>query len=252
MWDGQYSDKCYKFGSTTPIATMNKKRSQAASAVVDKKLWVVGGRDENWYHLTSTEFVDPATGNVEFGPNLPKKSLAPCLVSFNTTAMLIGGYPAPEDKTWTYNFMRENKDWVAGPDLNTGRSNHACGILKDSFDEGQTIVVLAGGIINRDSSTNGLKSTEILVLGSDQWWAGPDLKYHIDDASGVTTPDGKSFLLVGGTNYDKNYKLEDTIFKLKCHNLECMWTEDDKKLQVGRDDFLVAFLPDSLLGCNFT
>ena len=95
-----------------------------------------------------------------------------------------------------------------------------------------------------------LKSTEILDLETNKWIAGPDLDYRIGFASGVTTPDRESFLFVGGINHDKSLKLEDTIYKLECHNLECMWTKVYEKLEGKRFAFLAAFLPDSLLGCN--
>ncbi len=244
--DGSASDKCYKFGFTTPIATMSNKRSYAVSAAVNNKLWVVGGENEHAYYLTSTELVDPATGSVEFGPVLPKPSQLSCIVLINTTAMLIGGYPDPTDKTWTYNFEREEQGWVPGPHLNAGRQGHACGIVKDSANDGKTIVIAAGGW----DGWLGLRSTEYFVIGSNQWRAGPDLKYRIFAASGVTNPDGKSFLFVGGKNYDKSEKREDTIYKLECHNLICMWTQVDKKLGVGRYLTLATFFPDSLLGCN--
>ena len=96
-----FSDKCYKFGSTTPIVTMRTKRRNAASVVMTNKLWVIGGEDENKKELKSTEFVDPAAGSAQFGPDLPKRSFAPCLILVNSsTALLIGGYPDPQDKTW--------------------------------------------------------------------------------------------------------------------------------------------------------
>ena len=95
----------------------------------------------------------------------------------------------------------------------------------------------------------GLKSTEILVRGTDQWGAGPNLKYGLYDASGVTTPDRRGFLFIGGYNWD-DFKAEDTIYKLECRNLECEWNEVDEKLRMGRISFLAVFIPDSLLGCT--
>ena len=162
--------------------------------------------------------------------------------------MLIGGenFPFAQNKMWTYNFEHKDRGWVKGPYLNTARSDHACGIMKDSANEGIAIVVVAGGC----SSWNSLETTEYIVLGTKQWRVGPDLKYCLYGASGVTTPDGKSFLLVGGAYYDTGGSHEeDTIYKLECHNLECTWTKVNEKLQVGRQMFLAAFLPDSLLGC---
>ena len=118
--DGQYSKNCYKFGSTTPFATMPKRRMYGASVVINKiLLWVTGGQDVNLNHRT-TDLIDPVTERMEYGPYLPMDSVAHCLVLINsTTAMLIGGLPDSRDKTWMYNFEMEHQGWVAGPDLNT-------------------------------------------------------------------------------------------------------------------------------------
>ena len=141
---GLNSNKCYKFGLTTPIATMRKRRSLAASVVISNKLWVTGGEDEYGEVLKSTEFVEPDTGSIQSGPDLPKEAEAACLVLvYSTKAMLIGGYPDPQYKTWFYNFENELQGWVTGPDLIIGREMHACGIVKDSV-EGKAMVIAAG------------------------------------------------------------------------------------------------------------
>ena len=149
MWKyGKTSDRCYKFGSTTPIATMIKSRRYPASVVVNDKLLVAGGDNENEEALKSTEWIDPYTGSVESGPDLPKQSYAPCLILVNSTAaIIIGGWPNPQNKTWLYNFERGYQGWLAGPQLNTGRYAHACSIVKDSADDSKTIVI--AGILLR-------------------------------------------------------------------------------------------------------
>ncbi len=145
---GPRTDKCYKFGSITPIATMRKSKNYAASVVIENKLWVVGGIQEddysNLYYLNSTEFVEPANGRVQPGPDLPKRKYAACILKMNSTSVfLIGGWPDPQE-TWLYNFGMEDPVWERGKDLNTGRDKHACGIVKDSADESKTIVIVAG------------------------------------------------------------------------------------------------------------
>ena len=142
-------DKCYKLGTTTPVATMSKKRMYAASVVVGNKLWITGGSDDTYVTIKSTEFVDPVTGTVEPGPDLPQETCWHCMVMINSsTAMLIGRFalrvPNPRDRTWFYNFDNQERGWIRGPDLNVRRFSLACGVLKDSGNEGKTLVVAAG------------------------------------------------------------------------------------------------------------
>ncbi len=259
------SDKCYKQGSTTPFAALRTKRRYAASAVVEGKLWVTGGEDANGDQLKLTEFVDPNCGTVQLGPNLPVESSAHCVVIIDSTkAFLIGGccgytrtkdntwfytprtamktgnWPSLKNKNWIYNFNSPERGWAPGPMLNEGRLGHVCGVIQDSGNDEKKLVIAAGGY-NR-------KSTEILVVGSqpERWTRGPDLPARISGAAGVTTPDGKTFLFVGGWNWDTG-RLEDSIYKLQCYNLECCWTKLDHRLKVARSSFLAAFVPDSVL-----
>ena len=236
-----YSDKCHKLCSTTPVATMRKKRAGAASVAVKNKLWITGGLDENGDILKSTEFVDPASGSTELGPDLPKPSQWHCIVMVDsTTAMLIGDYTGDDKASWFYNFDQPGKSWVPGPELNEGRWGYSCGVITDSANDGKTLVIAAGGLYR--------KSTEIFVVGSQKWIRGPDLPYNIGSAAGVTTPDGKNFLFIGGYNDDTEQK-EDSVYKLQCYNLNCEWTKMDQKLRFARRNFVASFVPDSLLNC---
>ena len=132
----KYIDKCYELGSTTPVATMSKNRTHAASVSIQNTMWVTGGEDENFIDLRSTEFVDPTSRTVRPGPKLPKETYAHCLVKINSsTVMLIGGHSDSmglTNKIWFFNFDNEERGWVGGPDMNTRRRAHACGIIKDS------------------------------------------------------------------------------------------------------------------------
>ena len=239
------TDKIYETGSPTAVATMIKKREAAASCVVGNKLWITGGENETDDGLRSTDMFDPKSGTVEPGPDLPvaTSNHSICYVESISTAILSGG-EYYRDKTWFYNFENPEQGWVPGPRLNQGRLGHVCGAIKDSSDENKTIVVVVGGLRQ--------KSTEILVIDSlseeeeKKWVQGPDLPFRIWDGAGVITPDGKSFLFLGGLNYDKNQR-EDCIYKLQCYNLKCEWKKMDKKLKVARRSHVADFVPDSVL-----
>ncbi len=239
LTSGTTINTCYKLGSNVPIGYMENNRQQAASIEVGSRLWVTGGYDDKGESLNSTEFLDPSTGKVHSGPDLPQAISAHCLVKINSlTAMLI-----ENKESWFHSFGTE--DWVGGPYLNITRWRHTCGIIKDSdVDSEKTIVIAAGG---------GLEtSTELFVIGEeplDHWTTGPNLPNRIRDAAGVATPDGKSFLFIGGFNNDKQLQ-EDSIYRLQCFKLECFWKKLDQKLQVRRELHLVAFLSDSLINCE--
>ena len=185
----------------SPIAEMSKKRQLAASVAVGKRLWVTGGLDQTYREIQATEFVDPVNETVQAGPNLPGTFASHCILMVNTsTAMLIGNSIGWQQESWFYNFEGQETGWILGPDLNIGRSSHACGLIKDSESTGMMLVIAAGGEDER--------STESFVLGTHEWIMGPDLPYDVI-LNGVSTPDQKTMLLLGGYNYDK--KIEDKI-----------------------------------------
>ena len=68
IFDEGPTNKCFKLGSEAPFATMMKKRDGAASIVLESgKLWILGGYDENYSRLSSTEFIF-SDGRNEEGP----------------------------------------------------------------------------------------------------------------------------------------------------------------------------------------
>ena len=131
--------------------------------------------------------------------------------------------------------------WVKGPDLGLGKSNHACGVIRDSFDNA-SLVIAAGGY--EDSYT------EILVNGFEtaSWIWVDALPFAMSSTGGVTSPDSNSFLFIGGYNYNTR-NFQNDIYQLQCHNLNCEWAMLDKKLVVARDEHIAAFVPDSVLNC---
>ena len=120
----------------------------------------------------------------------------------STTAIAIGGYTGHGDlrnESWFYNFDNEEQGWVQGPSLEVARAGHACGTLKDSENDGKTVVIAAGG---HDKS-----SAEILDVTSKHpvWLKGPDLPSNISYAAGSCPCQLRSVqcLAVGHTATDK-------------------------------------------------
>ena len=92
--DWNVVDDCYKLGTTSSVAKLIQKRYLASSTAAGSELWITGGFDDSVFpnELQSTEFVDPSSGTVRQGPDLPKASNAHCTVMMDSgTGMVIAG-----------------------------------------------------------------------------------------------------------------------------------------------------------------
>ena len=226
-----------------------------------KALWVTGGNTADNLPTKSTEIVsikDPKRvqvrsaipGSFEFqtGPDLPMAIYFHCLIQLNSsTALLIGGSNDPDDgsssavqSTFFLPIPGGSNDArsMEGPDLISPRRSHACGVLKNPSD-GNNVVVVAGGVVEDP------KSTEMLVMDSERIWkAGPELPTGTSGAAGVTTSDGKAFLLIGGGDEETYFSW---IFKLDySKNIkDWQWTKLDQELQMGRKGHAATLVPES-------
>ena len=152
---------------------MIEKRSGAASVALDQSmLWIVGGTDELYNDLRSTEFIKLGQPSVK-GRNLPFRISGHSMIQYNEKSIyIIGGKQNGQfysKKTWivdpTNGFQIKE-----GPSLNKGRESHGC--TKMTLN-GRTILVVAGGY-----NFGCLESVEILdPLGNNVWTQGMFLKF---------------------------------------------------------------------------
>ncbi len=253
--------QCWSLSSESPKWTisqqkLSEERKYSASIVIGngKTLWITGGRKVYMRRLgsdRSTELVtildgDSCSFSVTPGPDLPEKMSHHCLAKLNsTTSILIGG-TMNGNKVYQSTYFLDiptSKQGAGfalqGPDLNTGRYEHACGVLLSSNPGDGQVVIVVGG---KSKPGFYLRSTEIWKVDVSQHWTmGPNLPVGISAAGGVASPDGKSFLLVGGYRDDKNSGSK-SIFRLE---YPWKWTELDQKLQVNRKEVVVMLVPDS-------
>ncbi len=113
--------------------------------------------------VDSTEILQPGKLSMP-GPRLPTPVSFHCLVKLNsTTAFLIGGwqgYDALRNKeTFFLDLTGNGPSWTRGPDLNHGRSSHACAIVRDPIDGSELVAAVAGW-----NSSHSLDSTEVMQL----------------------------------------------------------------------------------------
>ncbi len=82
------------------------------------------------------------------------------------------------------------------------------------------------------------------------WQIGPNLEFELTSGKGVTTPDGKNFLIVGGQKDWATFL--DTIYMLKCfeHFTDCSWNLMDQRLPRSRTSAVAMLIPESLANCS--
>ena len=236
---------------------MTVKREDAASIVINngKSLWITGGlysgSTTEILTLTSGRRISASSFSFEAGPDLPRYLRGHCLVKLSSsTAMLIGGRGKDMNGDWsninaTY-FLdipsSSENAIVRGPDLIHPRYHHACGVLDNPGDGNGQVVIVAGGQYRVS------KSTEIWAVGSQGWTRGPDLPKGVWQSQGITSPDGKSFLLLGGDD-GTDYPLFATaaIYKLDYNSNSggWQWTKLDQELKVAREGHVAMLVPDS-------
>ena len=185
---GYYSvtNECHKLSKGESafkfLTSMQEKRSEASSTIINENLWVTGGQNENGINLKTTEFVISQSADTKsiLTQNiiLPEPVRMHVILNLNyTTSILIRGYRNGDwtsDKTHYYNHV--NKEWITGPKLMNGRSQHTAGIIKDQGTYEEHIVVVGG--YDGNGSTD---SVEIIFNGKHVWTKGISLNWnHFD------------------------------------------------------------------------
>ena len=167
-----FSRDCVVIGKPEFGMKMIEKRRGAANVALDQStLWIVGGRDEHFNDLRSTEFIKLGQPSVK-GRDLPFTISCHSMIQYNEKSIyIIGG---------DQNGFLSNKTWIAdptnqfriteGPSLNKARSSHGCAEMTLN---GRTILVVAGGF-----DGGHLDSVEILdPSGKNVWTPGIFLKF---------------------------------------------------------------------------
>ena len=148
--------------------TMVNKRQFAAGVKVNARtVWILGGSDEPFSHLDSTEFIIQGQTNGVPGPKLPYALRGMCAIKFtNNEIFVIGGRDSDggyRNEVWIYDpqngFAR-----TQGPSLTTARGFHSCSTMEDSK---KTLIVVAGGY-----DGDQLDSVEIYNPTDNTWHSG--------------------------------------------------------------------------------
>jgi len=209
-------DECYKMSietkSWTYLAAMSSKRLYAASAELDGKLFITGGKSGFNDRLSSTEFIT-VEGEVSPGPNLPSPPRSGhCMMKLPSGKIIItGGYPSSSVGKEVLEFDPATNSYVDMPPLTTERRDHACAVFQSPQHEGRYVAMTAGGSRTAeilDYTQPNAKWTPIASLPTDH----VD-KYKFSGARAVTSPSGQG-AIVQHNAY---------LYELECDIPQCKW-----------------------------
>ena len=161
---------CVVIGNPEMEMKMIKKRQHAATVALGQNtLWIVGGKDEHFSDLRSTEFIKLGQPSVK-GRDLPFTIRFHSIIQYDEKSIyIIGGVQNDSgfsNKTWIVDPTNEYQI-TEGPSLNEGRRFHGCAKMTLN---GRTILVVAGG---QGEGLETLDSVEILdPLGKNVWTQG--------------------------------------------------------------------------------
>ncbi len=173
------------------------------------------------------------------GPYMPMPLSHHCFLKLNhTLAISTGGYTDTDtgkmitDKTLFYQIDKD--EWSIGPDLNMPRIKHSCGVLR--LNVTVEVLIVAGGDTTTDDA-----SSEYLIFSNfhvnDSWQSGPRLPKKLEAPSMVSSSDGQSLVLIGGTTITG--EKSSMLFKLQCSNLlltieSCTWQQMLQRIEIPR------------------
>ncbi|WP_286216698.1 Kelch repeat-containing protein [Demequina sediminis] len=121
-------------GAWTSLPPMPTARGGAGAAVVDGKIYVVGGMDASGTSLATVEIFDPATGSWSPGPSLTTRRDNPGVAALDGQVYVVGGRARNADGSSDVVQMNTMEIlnpatgvWTAGPSMPTARRSLGVG-----------------------------------------------------------------------------------------------------------------------------
>jgi hypothetical protein len=104
-------------------------------------------------------------------------------------------------------------------------------------------IIVAGGY----DGSSILSSVEILDEGSNEWQAGPELPFEIDESQMVEDQNG-GVVLIGG--YSLSGCNLATLYHLPHGGQDAVWTKMEQKMKTGRYSHTAILVPDNIVDCS--
>ncbi len=213
-----------------------------SNSIGNKTWWITGGIGATVSHTTEFYEYGEFLGSL-VKVDLPIGVYGHCMVSFDSSVFLIGGYHGRVEENfgissdvWAWDFSNgyTSPDVKLLNSLKQARMKHSCGLLEQT--SGERILVVAGGFDGRKS----LDSVEVLDFqGSlgiySKWREAQKLPEPLHGGGGVLPGlkpyCGKIFFVGGKSTFTRH--LHDTIYEFDGTN----WRLHSSKLSFGRADF---------------
>jgi hypothetical protein len=242
--NGLPSNKCYSFKNNEWVSSesMNLSRVNAAAAKWQNgKLLVTGG----WNSLVSFNSTEVLTveGWQSIIPSLPFRISSHCIVTVNsTTVMVIGDdQDGPSGKTFLFTLGEES--WIEGPEMKYKRVGHNCGRIRRDKESQEMSIIVTGGKYGPSYSS----SVEILDGSSNKWQTGPELPFGMRNSQMVEDSHGGVVLIGGESPYSA---FLGTLFQLPHAGQNAVWTQMEQKLKLGRRQHTAFLVPDNIVDCS--
>ncbi|EFJ25149.1 hypothetical protein SELMODRAFT_413878 [Selaginella moellendorffii] len=228
--DGNVTSDVWKYDTVfrnyTKVAPMPEPRYRFGAALLDKKIYVVGGRNssspENIALVKSTLIYDIAKNEWSRGTDQIDFHGDTCAASVNGKIYVAGGYG------FDYNFLNSvevydpaKNQWSKVPNMPTPRGDLMCVSFMNE------LYVLGGYYDPTNKGGNAfLAAMESFNPTTGQWTKRPDMLTPRGDAAALVLP-GNKLMIVGGEGH---YREKD-IFKYPKHVNEVFYGDDQTWVQ---------------------
>jgi len=206
--------ECYHHSKATNswtfLSNMSTKRSNSASVPVNGKLMVLGGLDEDYNGLGTSEYVSPDGDASQPGPDLPGPRYEHCAVKLsNGQVMLLGGFP--DEKSVIIFHPDTEKFDQSLPQLTFDRYGAGCAAFKSPLHDNREVVLAVGG--GGQATAEVLDYTQPNPVWTEIAGIPTDYDNYFWGARAVTSAPGQGAIV----QYNKHF------YELICEVSGCIW-----------------------------
>ena len=234
-------ETCIILNSDQELQLMERRRFASSVVLNETRLWVIGGVDERWKNVNSSEFIS-LDQPVEDGPKLPINVSHHCMVQVDSKSIyLIGGRQNSGFSQDTWIIDPTNSFAIKkGPKLNYAREGHSCATMR--LNNKTFIVVLGTGSFFDESIRIEILDTS---LPTNTWKIAEGIAPCRHGSTLITSPTNKGVIMIGGSKPgDVGHEPSSLLYELSGdsdNNLT--WTKLDRKLDTARSSHVSFSIP---------